>query len=151
MSGAAGRLSVVRFFNTAGPCDPADHYMLPASERLSEIDGLITEKLYVVVHAPRPTGKATAIRSLARELTAGGRYAALMFSCESAAPFDEGRDDMVEAQRAILDSIRQQARLDLPEDLRPPEWPDAPGRDHASGRPGGVGAGVSASAGVVHG
>lgn len=119
-------MSVVRFFNTAGPCDPADHYMLPASERLPEIDGLIAEKLYVVVHAPRPTGKTTAVRALARELTAGGRYAALMFSCESAAPFDEGRDDMVEAQRAILDSIRQQARLDLPEDLRPPEWPDAP-------------------------
>ncbi|KYG11076.1 hypothetical protein BE21_58280 [Sorangium cellulosum] len=25
-----------RWFNTAGPCNPADHYMLPAEERLPE-------------------------------------------------------------------------------------------------------------------
>ncbi len=35
-----------------------------------------------MVHAPRQTGKTTALRALAQELTAIGRYAALYFSCE---------------------------------------------------------------------
>jgi hypothetical protein len=112
----------VSFFNTAGPCDPAKHYMVPAAERLSDVSALIERELYLVVHAPRQTGKTTAIRALAKELTASGEYAALAFSCQAAGP---AQDDYVAAQDAILGAIRQRALIDLPEELRPPAWPES--------------------------
>ncbi|GAA1857885.1 ATP-binding protein [Myceligenerans crystallogenes] len=117
------------FFNTAGPCDPAKHYMLPAAERLKDFQALIDRELYMVLHAPRQTGKTTAIRALAKELTASGRYAALMFSCQAAGP---AGDDYVAAQDSILGAIRQRAEIDLPEELRPPQWPDAPAANKVS-------------------
>ena len=38
-----------RFFNIAGPCNPAKHYMLPAMARLPEV---IREKAYDQVCRP---------------------------------------------------------------------------------------------------
>jgi hypothetical protein len=40
----------MRFFNTAGPCKPDIHYMLPASERLPELRTLIDQQAYIVIH-----------------------------------------------------------------------------------------------------
>ncbi len=60
---------MARFFNTAGPCRPELHYMLPAERRLPELRGLIDQQLYFVVHAPRQTGKTTYFCSLAQSLT----------------------------------------------------------------------------------
>jgi len=97
--------------------------MIPALSRLPQAPGLVDQGGYFVVHAPRQTGKTTALSALATELTAGGRYAALHFSCEQAAPAE---DDYAEAQRSILGEIRERARLTLPENLRPPAWPSAP-------------------------
>ena len=37
-----------RFFNIAGPCFVAKHYMLSATERLPEVAGLIRKELYFV-------------------------------------------------------------------------------------------------------
>ncbi|MGH9838686.1 MAG: TolB family protein [Blastocatellia bacterium] len=68
----------MKFFNTAGPCNPEDHYMLPAAARLPEMRELIDQKAYFVVHAPRQIGKTTMMMKLARELTAEGRYLAVM-------------------------------------------------------------------------
>lgn len=53
-----------RFFNTAGPCNPAKHYMLPALDRLPDIRRLVAMEQYFVIHAPRQTGKTTAIKAL---------------------------------------------------------------------------------------
>ncbi len=47
----------MRHFNTAGPCNPADHYMLPALERLPDVGGLVEQKSYFVLHAPPADGK----------------------------------------------------------------------------------------------
>lgn len=71
-----------KFFNTAGPCDPAKHYMLPPERRLPGLRRLIDRELYFVVHAPRQSGKTTLFRTLAPALTESGRYAALLASCE---------------------------------------------------------------------
>ncbi|WP_250285728.1 MULTISPECIES: AAA family ATPase [unclassified Frankia] len=111
-----------RRFNTAGPCRPGIDYMIPAVSRLPEAPGLIDQEGYFVVHAPRQTGKTTTLQALADELTAAGRYAALLFSCET------GRatgDDYGAAARAVLDRIRADAEDMLPADLRPPPWPQA--------------------------
>jgi len=113
----------MRSFNVAGPCVAADHYMLPPEPRLPGARRLIEEKTYFAVHAPRQTGKTTTLWTLARQLTAEGRYAALHFSCETGEP---AGDDIVMAQEAVLNDIRWRAELDLPEALRPPPWPDAP-------------------------
>ena len=59
-----------RFFNIAGPCNPADHYMLPAMARLPEVVSLIRKKQYFVVHAQRQCGKTTAF--LQRVINGGG-------------------------------------------------------------------------------
>ncbi|MCK9900620.1 ATP-binding protein [Frankia sp. Cpl3] len=113
---------MTRRFNTAGPCRPGIDYMIPAASRLPEAQGLIDQEGYFVVHAPRQTGKTTTLEALARELTAAGRYAALLFSCEV------GRaagDDFGAATRGILDRIRAGAQDALPAELCPPPWPEA--------------------------
>ena len=112
----------MRFFNTAGPCDAAYHYMLPAAERLPEAPGLVHRGGYFVVHAPRQTGKTTTLRALAHDLTAAGEYAAVHVSCEIARSIPGA--DYPAAQRAILDAIWHEAELALPAALQPPtEWP----------------------------
>ncbi len=114
----------MRRFNVSGACNPTKHYMLPPEGRLPDARRLVDEEAYFVVHAPRQTGKTTTLLALARALTAEGRYAALHFSCETGEP---AGDDMVMAQEAVLGDIVSCARRDLPEPLRPPAWPAAPG------------------------
>ena len=71
-----------KWFNTAGPCKPDIHYMLSATDRLPEIKQLIAQENYFVIHAPRQTGKTTAMLALAQELTASGEYTSVMVSAE---------------------------------------------------------------------
>ncbi|MCB9540634.1 MAG: ATP-binding protein [Myxococcales bacterium] len=108
---------MARTFNTTGPCDPRFHYMVPPEQRLPEARQLAEQMGYFVVHAPRQTGKTTILRTLARALTAEGRFAALHFSCEAAKAADE---DFGTAERIILTAIEIRAREDLDPDLRPP-------------------------------
>jgi hypothetical protein len=109
---------MARFFNTAGPCRPELHYMLPPERRLPELPGLIDQQFYFVVHAPRQTGKTTCFRSLAQSLTAGGRFAALLTSCEVG---QAAGGDVERGIAAVLDALRIAAETHLPEELRPPE------------------------------
>jgi hypothetical protein len=96
--------------------------MLPAAERLPEAPLLVERGMYFVVHAPRQTGKTTTLTALARQLTAAGKYAALLFSCEAG---EVPADDYVEAQRAVLAAIRLSAHAALPVELQPPaRWPE---------------------------
>lgn len=116
----------MKFFNTAGPCNPEDHYMLPALERLEafNIERLIAQKSYFVLHAPRQTGKTTAMLELARQLTESGDYIGVMVSMEVGAAFP---DDVDSAEKAILGSWRRAIRFQLPEEFYPSVWkPDAP-------------------------
>src|SRR5215470_6701808 len=110
-----------RRFNTAGPCLPAYHYMIPPLRRLPQAPGLVAQLGYFVVHAPRQTGKTTTLSALANELTAAGEYAALHFSCELGRAAGENYGA---AQRGILQGIRRRSLAALPPDLRPPPWPE---------------------------
>jgi hypothetical protein len=113
----------VRYFNTAGPCVPERHYMLPADERLPEARRLAEGGFYFIVHAPRQTGKTTAMTALGQELTAAGGQVALRFSCESGEALGE---DIAAVERVVLDSIGQAASVLLPAEFRPPApWPAA--------------------------
>ncbi|XXU82333.1 hypothetical protein WMF21_31650 [Sorangium sp. So ce1099] len=112
-----------RWFNTAGPCNPADHYMLPPEERLPGVRDLIDRKAYFVLHAPRQIGKTTSLLTLAQALTREGRYLAILVSMEVGAPFPE---DPGAAELAVLAEWRRTAGWQLPVELRPPPFPDAP-------------------------
>ncbi|MPZ28496.1 MAG: ATP-binding protein [Micromonosporaceae bacterium] len=99
--------------------------MLPPEPRLPEARGLISQGKYFVVHAPRPIGKTTTLRTLAGILTAEGRLLAVHFSCETGEP---AGDDYAAAEDQVLHAIRTAAELlDLSPELLPPDpWPDAP-------------------------
>ncbi|MBO0801661.1 MAG: hypothetical protein J2P25_01095 [Nocardiopsaceae bacterium] len=113
----------MRFFNKSGPCDPRRHYMLPPEPRLPGARDLVEQGLYFVVHAPRQTGKTTSLTALARDITAGGERAALLFSCERARIFT---DDVIAAERSILQAITEAAEIrGLPAECLPPAWPEA--------------------------
>lgn len=62
----------MRWFNIAGPCQPDIHYLLSAQYRLPEIAQLIEQRGDFIIHAPRQTGKTTAMLTLVQELTAAG-------------------------------------------------------------------------------
>ncbi|MEZ4312129.1 MAG: AAA family ATPase [Polyangiaceae bacterium] len=112
-----------RHFNTAGPNNVELHYTLAAAERLPDARELIAQQGYFVVHAPRQTGKTTTLRALAGEITREGKYAALHVTCEAASVAAEGYGD---AARAILYAVRDAATRDLPPELQPPPFPEAP-------------------------
>lgn len=92
-----------RWFNTAGPCKADKHYMLAPTSRLPDLEQLIEQESYFVIHAPRQTGKTTAMLALAKQLTASGGYTAVMVSAEVGAPYS---DDPGAAELAILGAWR---------------------------------------------
>ena len=110
-----------RFFNTAGPCNGKYHYMIPAERRLPDARRIIDRMGYIVVHAPRQTGKTTTLLALAASLSAEGRFAAVHTTCETA---KVARDDFGVAEDIILATLRSHAEDLLPESLRPPPWPE---------------------------
>jgi AAA domain len=112
---------MLRWFNTAGPCQSDIHYMLPPTQRLPGLDRLIDQRSYFVIHAPRQTGKSTAMLGLAQQLTESGRYTSVMVSVEVGSPLSY---DLNKAEVAILGSWKRAAAAWLPEALRPPDWSD---------------------------
>ena len=73
----------MRKFNTTGPCFPDEHYMLPALDRLPGIRELVAGGNYFVVHAPRQTGKTTALQALAQEINEKGDMFAVYCTLET--------------------------------------------------------------------
>ena len=112
---------MTKWFNTAGPCQPDIHYTLSTSERLPELKRLIAQRNYFVIHAPRQTGKTTAMLTLAQELTASGKYTAVLLSLEVGAVFPH---EPGTAERVILDEWKQSVKFHLPANLQPTTWPE---------------------------
>jgi hypothetical protein len=109
-----------RIFNTGGPCKAGYHYMLPPERRIPEVRGLVERMHYFVIHAPRQSGKTTALQTLATQLTEEGHFAAAWVSVEQGQAFD----DIGSAETAVLGSWTWAAER-LPPELRPPPWPAA--------------------------
>lgn len=95
--------------------------MLPATQRLEafDVDRLIRQKQYFVVHAPRQVGKTTAMHELAKELTASGDYISIVLSMETGAAF---RDNPLEAEQAIMGNWRISIETQLAPEFHPPNW-----------------------------
>ncbi|BAZ04692.1 hypothetical protein NIES3974_13350 [Calothrix sp. NIES-3974] len=118
-----------RWFNIAGPCQPDIHYTLSPTTRLPDLEELIQQRSYFVIHAPRQRGKTTAILALAKQLTATGRYAAVVISAEVGSAFNH---DPGAAELAILGAWYDTISIRLPQQLQPPplkqEQKQEPGR-----------------------
>ncbi|MBD2502894.1 AAA-like domain-containing protein [Anabaena azotica] len=110
-----------RWFNIAGPCNPEKHYTISATSRLPDLSLLIEQESYFVLHAPRQTGKTTAMLALAQQLTAIGRYAAVMVSVEVGSAFNH---DPGAAELAILGTWYDTISIRLSNELQPPvkQW-----------------------------
>ena len=95
----------LRFFNTTGPCNPDDHYMLPPEDRLvgAQLHRYIKDKLYWVLHAPRQTGKTTFLQSWMREINAGDEAIACYVSVEDCQRITDWREGMAILTKAIYD------------------------------------------------
>ncbi|MGI5167828.1 hypothetical protein ACQEU3_26105 [Spirillospora sp. CA-253888] len=122
----------MKTFNTAGPCQPDQHYMLDPLARLAEARGLVDQGEYFVVHAPRQAGKTTALFELAQELNGTGQYAAVHFSCETAREIS----DVALAEETVIDDVRCAAGdAGLPTECLPPApWPqNVPGAQLLTG------------------
>ncbi len=100
----------MRFFNTAGPVNCNDHYCLPPLERfdLEEVEMLLAQKKYFVLHAPRQTGKTTSMLALMAHLNRQGQYKTLYTNVEVA---QAAREDVAQAMNDILREMSLNARF----------------------------------------
>ena len=95
-----------RFFNIAGPCVAAKHYMLPATERLPEVMGFVRRELYFVLHAPRQSGKTTALKQLVRDINGSGERVAMYCSLEALQNVTKVESAMPMAISLICEAMR---------------------------------------------
>ena len=99
----------MRYFNTSGPVVADDHYHVPPLSRvdLAELRLLIDRKRYFVLHAPRQTGKTSALLALQDLLNAEGGCRCVYVNVEGAQAM---REDVERATRVILSQMARQAR-----------------------------------------
>lgn len=94
-----------KFFNIAGPCNPAKHYMLPATERLPDVMRLVAREQYFAIHAARQSGKTTLLQGLVDDINKTGERIALYFTVESVQAYPDPHDGIakiVERMRTDL-------------------------------------------------
>ena len=110
----------MRFFNTAGPVKADLHYLVPPLERLelSNLLRLIREQKYFVLHAPRQTGKTSALLALRDELNKHGKYRCVYVNVEVG---QSAREDVEAAMRAIIGSLALEIQDGALDDI----WQDA--------------------------
>jgi hypothetical protein len=101
----------VRFFNTTGPCNPWDHYMLPPEERLvgAQLQRYIRDQLYWVLHAPRQTGKTTFLQNWMREINSGQFNGGDVIACYVSVERCQGIAEPERAMPNICHAIGQYA------------------------------------------
>ncbi len=114
----------MRFFNTEGPIRPEDHYHIPPLDRvnLDDLLGLVRDKRYFVLHAPRQTGKTSALLALRDLLNSGaaGDYRCVYADVEAGQAL---RENVAEGMRAVLSELALEASVTLGDDTLEGIWP----------------------------
>ena len=91
----------MRFFNTTGPVRPDKHYCVAPLTRLDldDVLSLVRNERYSVLHAPRQTGKTSALLALRDLLNSGteGSFRCVYANVEAA---QAAREDTEQAMRA---------------------------------------------------
>ena len=113
-----------RFFCTEGPIKPERHYHVAPLQRidLDRVLRLIRQWRYFVLHAPRQTGKTTALLALRDQLNAGGEYRCVYVNVEIG---QAAREYVYAAMRAILDRLTVEAERALGDRSLADIWPAA--------------------------
>ena len=115
----------MRFFNTTGPIRADKHYCIPPLSRLDidDVLALVRNERYFVLHAPRQTGKTSALLGLRDLLNSGteGDFRCVYANVEAG---QAARDDTELAMRAILDELAFRARSTLGDEFLERSWPD---------------------------
>ena len=117
-------VSEARTFNTAGPVVAADHYCIPPLERidLAAVLGLIRDKRYFVLHAPRQTGKTSALLALGDLLNGGahGDFRCVYANVEAGQAM---RENVAEGMRTVLAELALRASVTLGDETLDDLWP----------------------------
>ena len=96
----------MRTFNTAGPVRAERHYQIAPLSRidLDDVLGLIRDERYFVLHAPRQTGKTSALLALRDLLNSGeaGYWRCVYANFEVG---QAGREDTARSMRAMLGEL----------------------------------------------
>ena len=110
-------VAAARTFNTAGPVVAADHYRIPPLERidLDSVLDLIRGKKYFVLHAPRQTGKTSALLAL-RDLLNGGAHGEYRCVYANVEAGQAMRQNVAEGMRTVLSQFALRANLTLGDD-----------------------------------
>lgn len=110
-----------RFFNTAGPIVPEDHYYIDPLNRmnLKEIQSLIGQKKYFILHSPRQTGKTSYMLALMDFLNKEGKYTALYSNIENA---QAARENVQEGIWATMSAIAKDAFNRLKDTFLEENW-----------------------------
>ncbi len=103
-----------RQFNTAGPCEAEDHYLIDPLERIhyEDVLDLIESKRYFVLHAPRQTGKTTSLLALVQRLNACGQYRAVYANIEGA---QTARHDVAAGMATVAAVLAREIQLNTGE------------------------------------
>ena len=111
----------MRRFNKSGPVATRDHYCIPPLDRLdlAEVRKLIAEKQYFVLHAPRQTGKTSALLALQDLLNAEGRHRCVYVNVEAGQAM---REDVERATKVILGQMALGARRATDDDFLLDAW-----------------------------
>lgn len=93
-----------KFFTTEGAVQQDIHYCLDPLVRInvSEIEALINARKYFILHAPRQTGKTTALLAIADYLNKKGEYVCLYSNVEGGQAF---RNDIEKVQQACVEEM----------------------------------------------
>ena len=113
----------MRFFNTSGPVVPADHYFIPPLARLDldDVSRLIRQKRYFLLHAPRQTGKTSALLALRDLLNREGEVRCVYANLEVG---QAARENVEPAMRAMLGQLAKRARITLGDATMKRRWSD---------------------------
>ena len=99
---------VPKIFNTAGPFQPDIHYNIDPSTRIDqdELDSLIYQRKYFVLHAPRQTGKTSCLLALRDYLNTRGEFYAVYANVEVG---QASRNNVEEVNRNVVSVIAREA------------------------------------------
>ncbi len=115
------KMEIERFFNTAGPVRPEKNYCIDPLTRinLDEIQSLIRQEKYFILHAPRQTGKTSYLLALMDFLNKQGNYKALYINIENA---QAARENVKEGMRAIMSALARHASNRLNDFFLDEKW-----------------------------
>lgn len=103
---------VPKFFQTAGPVQPDFHYCVEPLNRidLKEIEMMIYQQKYFVLHAPRQTGKTSCLLALQDYLNIRGEFIAIYINVEAGQAYC---NDVYSVGQSVAENIANRTDIAL--------------------------------------